>query len=68
MRHGIALTLGSFPLRCNLQILVRGAFTPSNVAALARRLGIPTTLMFMSCPGPEFPFNIADFCTRIISM
>ena len=33
-----------------LQILVQGAFTPSNVAALGHRLGIPTTLMFMSCP------------------
>ena len=50
------------------QILVQGAFTPSNVAALGHRLGIPTTLMFMSCPGPDFPFSIADFGTRIVSM
>lgn len=49
-------------------ILVQGAFTPSNVAALGHRLGIPTTLMFMSCPGPDFPFSIADFGTRIVSM
>ncbi|KAI0338562.1 hypothetical protein BDW22DRAFT_1362598 [Trametopsis cervina] len=49
-------------------ILVRGRFTPSNVAALAHRLKVPTTLMFMSCPGPHFAFSVADFRTRIISL
>lgn len=45
-------------------ILVRAPFTPVHVAALAHRLGIPTTLMFVSCPGPDFPFNVADLGTR----
>ncbi|EKM52801.1 uncharacterized protein PHACADRAFT_212012 [Phanerochaete carnosa HHB-10118-sp] len=49
-------------------ILVRETFTPSNVAALAHRLEIPTTLMFMSCPGRDFPFGIAELGTRIISL
>jgi len=49
-------------------ILVKGHFTPSNVAALSHKLGIPTTLMFMSCPGRRFPFPVAEFGTRIISL
>ncbi|KAJ3557519.1 hypothetical protein NM688_g1433 [Phlebia brevispora] len=49
-------------------ILIRGEFVPSNVAALSRKLGIPTSLMFMSCPGPNFPHGIAEFGTRIISL
>ncbi|KAH8102672.1 amino acid permease-domain-containing protein [Cristinia sonorae] len=49
-------------------VLVRGAFTPSRVAALSHRLQIPTTLMFMSCPGSHFPYVATDFGTRIISL
>ncbi|CAK5282919.1 unnamed protein product [Mycena citricolor] len=49
-------------------ILVSGAFSPSNVGALAHRLQIPTALMFISCPGPKFPYSVADFGTRIISL
>ncbi|KAI0070664.1 hypothetical protein K474DRAFT_1669815 [Panus rudis PR-1116 ss-1] len=49
-------------------VLVHGQFNPSNVAALAHRLEIPTSLMFMSCPGPHFPYPFADFGTRIISL
>ncbi|KAI0790136.1 amino acid permease-domain-containing protein [Irpex lacteus] len=49
-------------------ILVKGQFTPQNVAALAHYLNIPTTLMFMSCPGRQFSFSVADFGTRIISL
>ncbi|KAI0689016.1 amino acid permease-domain-containing protein [Cytidiella melzeri] len=49
-------------------VLVQGCFTPSSVAALAHRLNIPTTLMFMSCPGPRFSYSVAEFGTRIISL
>jgi len=49
-------------------VLVRGQFTPARVAALSHRLQIPTTLMFMSCPGPDFPFAVTDFGARIISL
>ncbi|TCD62055.1 hypothetical protein EIP91_007531 [Steccherinum ochraceum] len=49
-------------------VLVRGEFTPARVAALSHRLRIPTTLMFMSCPGPQFPYAATDFGARIISL
>lgn len=48
-------------------VIVRGMFEPCNVAALAHQLGIPTSLMFMSCPGPHFPYSVADLGTRIIT-
>ncbi|KII92394.1 hypothetical protein PLICRDRAFT_172492 [Plicaturopsis crispa FD-325 SS-3] len=49
-------------------ITVKGEFTPSNVGALAHRLAVPTSLMFMTCPGPEFAYSMADLGTRIISL
>ncbi|RDB17279.1 hypothetical protein Hypma_001728 [Hypsizygus marmoreus] len=49
-------------------IIVNGAFEPMNVIALAHRLQIPTSLMFMTCPGQHFPYSIAEFGTRIISL
>ncbi|KAI6015111.1 amino acid permease-domain-containing protein [Pisolithus orientalis] len=49
-------------------VLVEEQFTPQNVAALAHRLKTPTSLMFMSCPGPSFPYSAAEFGTRIISI
>lgn len=49
-----------------VQMLVEGDFNPQTVAALAHRLEIPTSMMFMCCPGPNFPYPVADFGTRII--
>ncbi|KDQ56708.1 hypothetical protein JAAARDRAFT_157891 [Jaapia argillacea MUCL 33604] len=49
-------------------ILVKSTFSPVNVAALAHRLQIPRSLMFMSCPGPNFLHSVADFGTRIICL
>ncbi|KAJ7342876.1 amino acid permease-domain-containing protein [Mycena albidolilacea] len=49
-------------------IIVQGLFSPSNVAALAHRLQIPPSLMFMSCPGPRFTYPIAEFGARVISL
>ncbi|KAJ3964665.1 AAAP amino acid permease [Lentinula raphanica] len=49
-------------------VLVAGAFNPINVAALAHRLSIPPSLMFMSCPGPSYQYNVADLGTRIITL
>ena len=50
------------------QILVDGLFDPAHVAALSHHLGIPPSLMFMTCPGPAFPHEVAEFGTRIISL
>ncbi|PBK76124.1 AAAP amino acid permease [Armillaria solidipes] len=49
-------------------LIVHNAFDPSNVAALAHRLQIPPSLMFMSCPGSAFSYSAADFGTRIITL
>ncbi|KAJ6545327.1 amino acid permease-domain-containing protein [Mycena capillaripes] len=49
-------------------IIVPGPFSPINVAALAHRLQIPPSLMFMSCPGPHFKHPIAEVGARIVSL
>jgi len=49
-------------------ILVPGVFEPQAIAALAHKLGIPTSLMSMGCPGSEFRHSVAEFGTRIISL
>ncbi|KAJ6470030.1 hypothetical protein C8R45DRAFT_908652 [Mycena sanguinolenta] len=49
-------------------IIVQGMFSPANAASLAHRLQIPSSLRFMSCPGPEFAYPITDFGARIISL
>ena len=53
----------SFP-----QVLVQDPFTPENVGALAHRLQIPASLMFMACPGEGFPYPVADLGARIITL
>lgn len=50
------------------QVVVNAPFTPTNIAALAHRLQIPCSLMFMSCPGRDFPYVVSDFGTRIVSL
>ncbi|EKM78341.1 hypothetical protein AGABI1DRAFT_75891 [Agaricus bisporus var. burnettii JB137-S8] len=49
-------------------VLVEGTFEPKAVAAVAHNLEIPTSLMFMTCPSSDFPHQIAEFGTRIISL
>ncbi|KAF7313066.1 AAAP amino acid permease [Mycena kentingensis (nom. inval.)] len=39
-------------------IIVHNAFNTITVGALAKRLEIPPSLMFMSCPGPRFQLRI----------
>ncbi|KAG1737589.1 amino acid permease-domain-containing protein [Suillus paluster] len=49
-------------------MLVEGKFDPKNLAALAHHLKIPRSLMFMSSPGPNFQYPVAELGTRIISI
>ncbi|KAJ7688183.1 AAAP amino acid permease [Mycena rosella] len=49
-------------------IIVQDSFVPVNVTSLAHRLQIPTSLMFMSCPGSHSHYPVAQFGTRIISL
>ncbi|KXN87169.1 hypothetical protein AN958_09133, partial [Leucoagaricus sp. SymC.cos] len=48
-------------------LLVPGLFEPKAVAALSHNLNVPTSLMFMGCPGSASTHSIAEFETRIIS-
>jgi len=50
-----------------VKIIVPGDFEPRNVIALSYSLGIPTSLMFMTCPGPDFAHSLLELGTRIIS-
>jgi len=50
-----------------VKIIVSGEFEPRNVIALSHNLGIPTSLMFMTCPGPDFAHSLLELGTRIIS-
>ncbi|KAJ3568956.1 hypothetical protein NP233_g5372 [Leucocoprinus birnbaumii] len=49
-------------------VLVSGDFEPKTVAALSHKLKIPTSLMFMGCPGAHFEHSMAELRTRIISL
>jgi hypothetical protein len=49
-------------------IIVKADFRPATVAALARHLQIPTSLIFMACPGENFGHEFSQFGTRIISL
>ncbi|KAF9467230.1 amino acid permease-domain-containing protein [Collybia nuda] len=50
------------------RLVVKGSFEPTNVIALAHHLHMPPSLMFMTCPGPHFPYAVAEFGTRIIAL
>ncbi|KAF8957524.1 AAAP amino acid permease [Flammula alnicola] len=41
-------------------ILVDGIFEPASVAALSHHLRIPQSLMFMNCPGAQFPYSVRN--------
>jgi hypothetical protein len=50
------------------QVLIKGQFDPKNLAALSHHLEIPRSLMFMSSPGPNFQYPVAELGARIISI
>ncbi|KAI9599122.1 amino acid permease-domain-containing protein [Syncephalis fuscata] len=41
-------------------VLVHGKFNPENIEKISDQLNIPKSLMFMSCPGPHFPYGIEE--------
>ncbi|PFH51185.1 hypothetical protein AMATHDRAFT_3316 [Amanita thiersii Skay4041] len=47
-------------------ILVQGRFNPESLSALAHHMNIPTSLMFMGCPGRSFQYSVAEMGTRVI--
>jgi len=46
-----------FPKMVMDLVLVQGSFTPSVVAQVSTRLGVPRNFMFMVCPGEPFPMT-----------
>jgi hypothetical protein len=42
-------------------VLVQGRFSPSVVAQISTRLGVPRNFMFMVCPNEHFPYDVGDF-------
>ena len=50
-----------FPKMVMDLVLVQGQFTPSVVAQISTRLGVPRNFMFMVCPNERFPYDLGDF-------
>ncbi|CAO3664430.1 unnamed protein product [Umbelopsis ramanniana] len=42
-------------------LFIQGTFNPITVDAISRQLEIPTSLMFIACPGKNFRYSIAEF-------
>jgi amino acid transporter len=38
-----------------------GTFSPDTVLDMSRHLNVPTSMMFMACPGPGFAYGIQEF-------
>src|SRR2546423_6536044 len=41
-------------------VFVQATFNPVNIIAVSRKLGVPTTLCFIQCPGESFGWSMAD--------
>ncbi|QRV74785.1 amino acid permease [Ceratobasidium sp. AG-Ba] len=42
-------------------VFVKGVFGPVLVEAMSEKLGIPKYHMFMSCPGPDHPWQLGEY-------
>lgn len=42
-------------------VIAFGPFNPNMVDELSKHLCIPKSMAFMTCPGPEFPYELSDF-------
>jgi hypothetical protein len=41
-------------------VFVQGGFNPTNVVAVSKKLGVPTSLCFIQCPGEAFGWGLGD--------
>jgi len=41
-------------------VFVQARFNPINVLAIAKKLGVPTSLCFIQCPGEAFGWGLGD--------
>ncbi|KAF8606430.1 hypothetical protein BDV93DRAFT_594682 [Ceratobasidium sp. AG-I] len=51
----------AFPSTTLDLVFVKGTYSPTLVEAASEILGIPRTHMFMSCPGPNHPWQLGDY-------
>lgn len=58
----------AFPTLTIDLVLVQAAFTPPTVAAICHRLGVHRNLAFMTSPGPDSAFSVAELGLRVISL
>ena len=41
-------------------VFVQARFNPRSIIAVSEKLGVPTTLCFIQCPGPAFEWGMGD--------
>ena len=41
-------------------VFVQARFNPRSIVAISNKLGVPTTLCFIQCPGPAFGWGMGD--------
>jgi hypothetical protein len=41
-------------------VFVQASFSPQSVVAVSKRLGVPTSLCFIQCPGEVFGWKLGD--------
>ncbi|ORX54474.1 hypothetical protein DM01DRAFT_1305080 [Hesseltinella vesiculosa] len=41
-------------------VFIQGQFNPDTIGRISRQLNIDKTFMFISCPGPDFPYTIGE--------
>ena len=41
-------------------VFIQASFNPVNVLAVSKKLGVPTSLCFIQCPGEAFGWGLGD--------
>jgi hypothetical protein len=41
-------------------VFVQGHFNPQSIIAVSKKLGVPTSLCFIQCPGESFAWTLGD--------
>ena len=50
-------------------VFVQSPFSPQSIIAVSRKVGVPTSLCFIQCPGETFPWTLGDLRgVRIITL
>ena len=49
-----------YPYVTIVLVFVQARFNPINVTAVSKKLGVPTSLCFIQCPGETFAWGLGD--------